>query len=615
MLKRCVYLLALALGCGNGTSSAPVGPTTEPGPGPDGGASGVTDLGLGDDAGVVGSDDAGVVGPDDAGVGGLDVGLPPPPADMAGPHDLAMRAYDFSAPPYDAGPATDTPVIVPRTNINASLAPGAQTGADIAVDPTNTPYFNHLLAASDDAATGQVSVYETNDGATNWRTHKLILPLGGFAGATRQPTVAYDSQGNALVSFIVSDAAGTDNRIAVARRLAGAGSFARAQVVTSVAAERQRLAVDRHAQSPYLDTVYLAWTAGAGVFVAVSTDGGASFGQGVQVNDDGTAATSPYLTTARDGAVYLAWLDVGRGQLRIDRSSDRGATWGTDHVMHQLTASGTAASTIASPQSGARLGVFCDVDRTTLSRRGWVYCAYHDATAGNGLDVFLRHSGDGGATWSPPQRLNDDAPGVAVDQFLPRVQIDDGNAKVNVAWYDTRDDAAHVRTNVYFTRANDGARFAPAAKVTTALTDESRAGASAAGFGESLGLEAFLGRCRVLWVDSRTGDEDLFSAIIDFAHFNFFIAGSSTLTTTGGGAAQMSITVQSVSGYTAATTLSLLGLPAGASAGFSTNPVPPDGTSTLTVVGGSAAPGTYTVGLHGQGAGEQDTRNFQLVVQ
>jgi hypothetical protein len=549
-----------------------------------------------------------------------------PSSDLAGtssdlsatPLDLATAPLDLAAPPDLAVPppasGAPLPVPIPRTNINASLAAGAQTGADVAIDPTNTPYFNHLLAASDDAATDQVSVYETNDGATSWRTHKLLPPLGAFTGPTRTPAVAYDSQGNGLISTFAFDQSGV-SAIAVARRPVGAGAFLRPVIVPNSAGDRQRIAVDRAAASPRKDTVYLVWSDGGRVQVAASSDGGASFGAAVQVNDDGSALTNPSLTPAADGTVYVTWLDAGRGQLRVDRSLDGGATWGPDHVIHQLGASGASVATPAAPQRGARLAPFCDVDRSTGVRSGTLFCVFHDVTPGNGLDVFLRRSSDGGATWSAPQRINDDPAGIAADQFLPRVQIDETNGKVAVAWYDTRDDPAHVRTQVYFTRANDGSTFAPSVRVSTASTDESRAGADPSGYGESIGIEAFLGRVRVLWTDARTGDEDVFSCIIDFAHFAFFLPGSSTITVPPGGAAPLSVTVQPVGPFTASVQLSLTNLPSGATQTWSTNPVAENGSSTVTVTAAGVMPGSYTIGLHGQGGGEYDTRDLTLVVQ
>jgi hypothetical protein len=412
--------------------------------------------------------------------------------------------------------------------------------------------------------------------------------------------VAYDSGGN--------------GRAAVARRLAGAGGWSAPVLASPGAAQRARVTTDRITGSPRRDAVYVAWSNGTHIYVASSTNNGASFSGAAQVDDDGTNTTSPYPTVAADGTLYVAWLDVSRQQLRIDRSTDGGQTWGADRTIHQLAVSGAAAATIASPAAGARNAPFCDVDRSTGPRSGAIYCTYHDQAAGNGLDVFLRRSDDGGANWTGPQRLNDDPGGVAADQFLPRVMVDDRNAKVSVGWYDTRDDAAHVQTNVYFTRANDGSAFVSPVRVTTQRSDMSRAGASLEGYGESVGMECFWGRCRVLWTDTRTGSEDLMSAIIDFGHIEF-IFSTATVTMPAGGSAQMTVTIRAVNNFNSPVTLSFINLPSGASGSFSVNPVPPDGSSVVTVNAGSAAPGSYTPSIRAVGGGESHSRVLNTVIQ
>ncbi len=541
-----------------------------------------------------------------------------PPEDVtaeATPIDPGAESA-LTRPPPDLGwPTTtpDGPVITPRSNINASAATGAQTDADIAVDPTDTPYFNHLVAAADDAVTHTLNIYESWNGATTWVTHKAPSPTGAFGGATRHGAVAYDLAGDAFVSAIAYDAAGAHGRVAVSRRPVGAGSFSRFAVVNAADVDRQRIAVDRISSSPYQGRVYVAWSDGQAVLVSASGDGGATFGAAVRVSDDG-AATSPYPAVAADGALYVAWLDPGRGQLRIDRSTDGGATFGVDHVVHALA---TTGATIASPAApgGVRLAPFCDVDRSTGPRRGTVFCAYTDRAGANGLDVFLRRSVDGGATWSPPRRMSDDPTGSGADQLLPRVQIDDGSGKVSVAWYDTRDDAAHAKTHVYFTRANDGVSFVPSVRVTKAQSNEARAGAAPEGYGEALGMEAWKGRIRVLWTDSRAADEETYSCIIDFAHFSFYFAGSDTLTMPRGGTAQLGIRIDAVGPFVAPVQLSLLGMPPGTSGTLSVNPVSPGGTATLTVSAGSAPAGRYPISLKGKGGGEETSRPITLVVQ
>jgi hypothetical protein len=78
-------------------------------------------------------------------------------------------------------------------------------------------------------------------------------------------------------------------------------------------------------------------------------------------------------------------------------------------------------------------------------------------------DVVLVWSDDGGRTWSPKVRVNDDPP--RFDNALPEVTVDD-LGRVHVAWYDRRDDPEHgVDYCIYWTWSNNGGHtFEPATR-------------------------------------------------------------------------------------------------------------------------------------------------------
>ena len=74
-------------------------------------------------------------------------------------------------------------------------------------------------------------------------------------------------------------------------------------------------------------------------------------------------------------------------------------------------------------------------------------------------DIVLVRSTDGGATWSPKLRVNQDPPGA--DQAMPNVAVD-GLGRLFVGWYDRRDAANGDSVNAYATASVDGGRtFGP----------------------------------------------------------------------------------------------------------------------------------------------------------
>ncbi len=68
-------------------------------------------------------------------------------------------------------------------------------------------------------------------------------------------------------------------------------------------------------------------------------------------------------------------------------------------------------------------------------------------------DILISKSVDGGASWLPPVKVNDD-PGTTSHVF-PSVQVDK-HGYVYVAWTDRRDDPANIFTNIYAAVSHDG---------------------------------------------------------------------------------------------------------------------------------------------------------------
>ena len=79
-------------------------------------------------------------------------------------------------------------------------------------------------------------------------------------------------------------------------------------------------------------------------------------------------------------------------------------------------------------------------DRTGGAHAGRLYMVYtrEQPNESNDTDVETRYSDDGGATWSPGLRVNDDA--TTRSQFLPKISLDPTSGKLAVVWYDSRND-------------------------------------------------------------------------------------------------------------------------------------------------------------------------------
>lgn len=131
----------------------------------------------------------------------------------------------------------------------------------------------------------------------------------------------------------------------------------------------------------------------------------------------------------------------------------------------------------------------------------------------------MAHSTDNGKTWSSRVRVNDDPSGVANDQFEQWLSVDPTDGSVNLSWYDTRNDPAHLTTDIFYARSTDGGlTFSPNVQVTTAPTDEECATCGVMGYGDYQGIAAFGGVVHPVWTDRRASvsvlGEQVFTATI-----------------------------------------------------------------------------------------------------
>jgi hypothetical protein len=143
-----------------------------------------------------------------------------------------------------------------------------------------------------------------------------------------------------------------------------------------------------------------------------------------------------------------------------------------------------------------------------------------DETSSNGTDIFVSRSTDNGASWTAPLRVNDDPQGVANDQFNQWLAVDPSDGSVNLSWNDTRNDPAHLSTDIFYARSTDGGlSFTKNVQVTTAPTNETCCGADLGDqYGDYEGIAAMDGSIHPIWTDRRAAvaslNEEIFTATI-----------------------------------------------------------------------------------------------------
>jgi hypothetical protein len=264
------------------------------------------------------------------------------------------------------------------------------------------------------------------------------------------------------------------------------------------------------------------------ILTARSDDGGKTFAAPVQVSDtQRERIVAPAPVVDANGQLVVMYEDLKANRrdyenqpgpaaelpfaLVITRSTDGGRTF----------AAGTEFETdvLATRRF---LPFLPELPQLAASPDGKLYATWADGRNGDD-DVFLRSSTDGGRTWAPPVKVNDNgADGTA--QFLPKVDVGPGQ-RVNVLFLDGRNDPAKKQLlDAYLATSTDGGRTFDNVRVSTKSFNGTEIGPTfgpeyGVDFGTRLGLDHAGGKVYAAWVDTSagsvaTGRQDVNSATV-----------------------------------------------------------------------------------------------------
>ena len=198
--------------------------------------------------------------------------------------------------------------------------------------------------------------------------------------------------------------------------------------------------------------VYLAFagwsgaTTGDDIYFTKSTDGGHSWSTPIRVNDDGGNSPQAQPTLALDAAnnIYIAWTDGrnGNNDVFFSKSITGGATFSANVRVNDVTTNSQSEPDLAVDPVNAHL----------------VHVVWTDTrSAILGPDIFYANSTDGGLSFNPSLRVNDDVGGS--EQSQPRIAVAP-NRDVYVVWRDPR--SAAKGPDIYFSKSSDlGATWSP----------------------------------------------------------------------------------------------------------------------------------------------------------
>ena len=344
-------------------------------------------------------------------------------------------------------------------------------GRDIPGFAVNPADPRHVVMITEEFITGQCDFHTSFDGGRTWESEGHLTVPTDFADP---PCVTYDSGGyahfnksvvwgtgqNVYTTFAshrgpkqrpeTGTAQGEGDSVLVNRSTDGGRTFERAVVAIQGARDsrpfiiRPGIAVQPRPQGDKLYVVgwyvvnplNMGAQGGAGdrrTVVASSEDGGRTWSAPVeaQAPEEKVREIAPPVI-GRDGSVYIAWRNRddpanAPHPIVVAKSSDGGVTW-TRTPVNDATPAPTG---IPAPTGNAGFPKMA-ADPST----GNLYVVYLGFDFGD-LDVVLQRSTDNGATWSRPQRVNDDPMRNGVRQLTPDISVAP-NGRVDVVWFDTR---------------------------------------------------------------------------------------------------------------------------------------------------------------------------------
>lgn len=409
----------------------------------------------------------------------------------------------------------------PRPSITAHNSPAAARRPG---DPSTMVVADKL----DSPDIGCTVTLSTN-GGTDWDAADLVAPAGS---ACFWPDPAFAGDGTLLVLYTaMGDNFNDSNGVFLQRYAEGRPSGA----PTRVAGPRSfhaRLATAG-------DTVLATWlsvpdavpfqagsAATSKVVLAVSTDGGRSFGDPVTVSRPGELLVQPTVVVGTGGEVVVGALDLGADVLDFESrhegqagapydgrwhvvtytSSDGGATFGPGAVVADVVPPQRIYPDVGSPAPGFAVD----------PRRGRMYATW-DSGRGDGRDVFLARSEDAGRSWDRPTQFVRES-----SQTLPAVAVAPGG-RVDLLFYDRSRDPTDVQTEPVLASSWDGGRTFTSRSVSN-RTFDSRIGFGSlqglASLGQQLAVLSEDGRAVAFWSDTRKGtiddnNQELAVALVD----------------------------------------------------------------------------------------------------
>jgi hypothetical protein len=340
-----------------------------------------------------------------------------------------------------SSPLDGTTVTPPAVTVNQDTAGAPQNETAIAVDPNNP---SRVVAGANDYVTrtwsctvggtpcsalgdGYSGTYFSNNGGSTWcctatdpQHLGTLIPgvtrlAGGQYDAAGDPALAFDSRGTVYYAGLGFNRESAPNTVAVNRGSFDSSgdlswsqpTFINPTTSPSTLNDKEWIAADANASSPFRDRVYVSWTrflfnahngsyVQSPIFFAWSSNGGRTFSAPTQISGNVKYDQGSRPVVGPDGSVYVFFEGATRlatlDSTYVVKSTDGGVSWGKPVQVSTLVDSHVLTDTAFRDNSYPAAAAAPNGDLYAT----WTTMVGHTSTA-----VWSR-STDGGATWSAP---------------------------------------------------------------------------------------------------------------------------------------------------------------------------------------------------------------------
>jgi hypothetical protein len=419
-------------------------------------------------------------------------------------------------------------------NVDVSKRLGNESEETIAVNPTNQD--NIVIVTN--IAEGVSGMFEgvSFDGGLTWTTSIIADEPNssiGLGDACCDPSLSFDEHGNLFLTYLYE----SEGTLPIALSTDGGLTFDLIANISGIPKKGASFAAgtgERRGLFRFVDQPTI--TAGEGEVWAVVNVGGPIGAFGARVT--GLGQVGSFSGEVVPGTNNCTYGDVAIGPqgqvMQACNHNESGQGGGKIYESVDPDGLGPAGFAKARFVTATHVGGFDFIpaqpdrsvdaevglawDRTNGAHADRVYMVYtreHPNESDN-TDIDVRHSDDGGATWSGPTRVNDDT--TTNSQFLPKISLDPTSGQIAVMWYDARNDLGgggagdtdgvpNDDAQVWGAFSSDGVSFSANTRISQGTSNSHDSG-NHIDYGDYDGLSFFGGVAHPAWSDNSdsTGD-------------------------------------------------------------------------------------------------------------